>query len=344
MGGTLKQIFVGSISLQQQQQKRRSGVLSPGIVVIDSNTNDYYSHHHHHHYHHHHPSNDVMMMSHHYNNSNNNNTITPNIMGGGGEGGVGEGEGEGGMWRLSADTNDQVPDVSHRILCWMLASLFIPVVLGLMIRVIWLLVKKKHNPILQIQLPFLAGLLGLFACALSETQDFVSSLYLFTICYSVCATCVLTHILFVCNQQQDPSSCFALVVGLTGHVLVVLEYGALDERFASYYATSLAQRNADFLLFCAHGILLGALTAALCLWCPARKAVLRSQKTYMMYTTVANLIVWYRFIYRVVCHRGGGDTTWLTISIEGSTMHACIYLVGYALPMYAIFDSGAAVV
>ncbi|QOE74390.1 G protein-coupled receptor-4A [Elephant endotheliotropic herpesvirus 3A] len=321
MGVTLKQILVGSsISLRQEQQQRRLGVLSP---AINNNDDNYYSYHHNHHH-----QNNVVRMSHHHHTSNiveKNNTV-------------------GGMWRLSTDTNDQVPDVSYRILCWMLASLFIPVVLGLMIKVIWLLVKKKHNPILQIQLPFLTGLLGLFACALYETKDFVSSLYLFTIFYSVCATCMLTHTLFVCNQQQD-SSCFALLVGLTGHVLVVLEYGALDERFAAgaaYAATSLAQRNIDFLLFCAYGILLGVLTAVLCLWCPVRKAVLRSQKTYMMYTTVANLIVWYRFIYCVVCHRGG--TTWFTIMIEGSTLHACIYLIGYALPMYAIFESGAAVV
>ncbi|UVZ34331.1 G protein-coupled receptor-4A [Elephant endotheliotropic herpesvirus 3B] len=323
MGVTLKQILVGSISLQQHhnQQQRRLGVLSPNSNNND-NDNTYRYHHHNNN---HHQNNVVMMMSHHHNSNIDNHT---NIM-----------EGGGGMWRLSTDTNDQVPDVSYRILCWMLASLFIPVVLGLMIKVIWLLVKKKHNPILQIQLPFLTGLLGLFACALYETKDFVSSLYLFTIFYSVCATCMLMHTLFVCNQQQD-SSCFALLVGLTGHVLVVLEYGALDERFAAY-ATSLAQRNIDFLLFCSYGILLGVLTAVLCL-CPVRKTVLRSQKTYMMYTTVANLLVWYRFIYCVVCHRGG--TTWFTVMIEGSTLHACIYLIGYALPMYAIFESGAAVV
>ncbi|UVZ35208.1 G protein coupled receptor 4A [Elephant endotheliotropic herpesvirus 5B] len=232
------------------------------------------------------------------------------------------------------NSTSEISDYDNYTACWLICSLMILIVLGLIARVIWLLTQRRSTPVLQLQLPFLIGLLGMFLCTVINTKDFVPCMYVFVLFYTICTTCVLLHVLYLCSPQSE-NPFFAGVVGFLGHALVILEYGVLDERFSPYI--TLAERNMDFILFCSYGILLSFITLGAC-FCSAKQQLLKGQKQFILYSTILSLTLWCRFIYYTLWK---AEMTWFDIVIEGSTYHGVIYLIWYAMPMYLMFNHGS---
>ncbi|AGE10006.1 G protein coupled receptor 4A [Elephant endotheliotropic herpesvirus 1A] len=228
---------------------------------------------------------------------------------------------------------DDVPDAVNYTCCWLICSIMIPITLGLVCRVVWILTQRRSTPVLQLQLPFLIGLLGMFMCTMVNTKDFVPCMYVFVLFYTICTTCVLLHALYICSPQAE-NPFFAGVVGFLGHALVIMEYGVLDDRFSPYI--TLAERNMDFLLFCSYGILLDFITLGAC-FCSVKQPLMKGQKQFLLYATILSLILWCKFIYYTIWR---SEMTWFDIVIEGSTYHGAVYLVWYALPMYLMFNHG----